>query len=178
MAADAGLSGEVADVLVLAAASVGEAYTVVYEVDGADVIVMSDPPRRRVDVSQPGEADIRTIETQESSLRCTRSAAGWKCESRPLSEAPGAFRAEALVAVVDSLVTRPPDGTDLRVERRAVAGVRATCLVTSDRTFCVSKEGVALLLEGFGNGDLAAVDYRADVEDDAFDAPAAPDADR
>ncbi len=185
-ALEAGLPEDVADVLALAARGPTATFQVTYAgTEGARLVVSQDPPDRRVDVIAGGQVvESRVLrggtayrcdmEGEPPELRCARAAGSL--------DAPGAFTAEALAEFTEQLGDSV-GAFDLTVERRAVADVEATCLVTTPKagtpldgtgpgaeTLCVSEEGAQLLVDAAGER-LVAESYTTAVSDGTFDVP-------
>lgn len=184
----AGLSDEVADVLALAARSDDATYQVSYAgSDGARLLVSQSPPDRRVDVLA-GDVVIesRVLRDQVAyrcepddgegaepgALTCTRAAGAL--------DADGAFTDDALQAFTDQLAASS-DSMAITVDRRTIAGVRATCLTTTPKAgtpiegtgpgtdvLCLSPEGAQLLVDRAGNR-LVAEHYSTKVPKGTFD---------
>ncbi len=188
-ALDAGLDGEVAEFLALLA----RGDTATYEVrfpgpeDGTELRISSRAPERRVEVRRGdqiaevrlvtgGQAYTCTPDDDTEDLACDRTDA--------LVDPPGVFRAEALEALTASLTERAEDYT-FEIEVIPVAGIEARCLVTRLRsgreaadlgasgTICASDEGAVVLVDQ-GDDRLEALEYSAEVDDDAFVRPDEP----
>ncbi len=190
-AIDAGLDGDVADFLGLAARGETATYQATYPGpdDGTDIVVANRPPDRRVDVI----ADDVLVQVQLSldgqSFRCSRDPeldAIGECErTDAIVEAPGVFGEAAMESLTTSLSERLTD-FEFHLETSAIAGVEAQCLVTRVRegrerpeladggTICVSPEG-ALLRVAQGDELLEATDYTTDIPDNTFVRPDADD---
>lgn len=186
-ALDAGLSEAVADALALAARADSATYQVEYPgTEGARIIVSQSPPDRRVDVVQ-GDIVIESRVLRDgvayrcvagddpkdgSALTCTRAAGAL--------DAPGTFTLQALedfaaaIAAVKETVT-------VSVQRRNLAGVSATCIVSTAKAgtpldgtdpgtseLCLSAEGAQLLVDQ-GQDRLVADEYRTEVPDGTFE---------
>jgi hypothetical protein len=189
-AEEAGLDGQVVDVLGDAAAAVDETYRVVYELDGRVVTVSQQPPDRRVDVvSDDGSADA-TISVDGTAYACSDPPGddGWRCEVLGDPTADGAF-GEADVTELAGALTSGVEDYEFSTEQREVAGTGVTCLVTRLRTgrsadaalgeegvLCVAASGAVLLAER-PSGTLRATEYSTTVADDAFELPAFPPSD-
>ncbi len=184
-AREAGLPAAVADVLALAAAGPTATFQVTYAgTEGAQLVVSQDPPDRRVDVVSSGTI----VES-----RVLRDGVAYRCEPDP--EAPGSLTCDRAAGAIDAPGAFTPDALDrfaeqlgasradleLTVERRTIADVEATCLITSPRTgttvdlsgtgaetLCVSEEGAQLLVDA-GGERLVAERYSTDVPEGTFD---------
>lgn len=188
-ALDAGLPAEVADVLALAARGATATFQLTYEgIDGASITVSQDPPNRRVDALTDG----LIVQSQ-----LVRGNVGYLCElpddgqpGDPLDcrrtegaiPADGAFTPDALSTFTDELSAVSGD-FDLTVERRTVAGVEATCLITAPTagtpidgttpgvdSICLSEDGAQLLVDSGGERVVASM-YSTEVPDGTFDLP-------
>ena len=185
-AEEAGLDGDVADFLALAARGQAATYQATYPGPerGSTLVVANRPPDRRVDVLAGDDVvEIRFVLDGQAHEcvagddgevdDCTRTDA--------IVEPPGLFREDALQDLTRSLRDRRDDFT-FRVEEREVAGVDARCLVTEVRAgrdrpelgdrgeLCVSPEGVVLLAEQ-GGETLEASDYTTDLPEGTFTLP-------
>jgi hypothetical protein len=186
-ALEAGLPGDVAEVLALAARGATATFQVTYEgADGASITVSQRPPDRRVDASQGGSI----VQSQ-----VVRDGVGYTCEvdedgevGDPLDcrrtqgaiPAQGAFTDEALATFTRELAGAL-DALDLTVETRTIAEVPATCLVSVPKagtpidgegpgvdTICLSEDGAQLLVDSAGERVVAAA-YRTEVPDRTFE---------
>lgn len=186
-AADAGLSGEVADVLALAARGATATFQVTYEgAGGATITVSQQPPNRRVDVLTAGRIVQSQVLRDDVAYTCEVADTGQpgdplECRrTRGAVPAQGAFTDEALATFTAELAGAL-DSIDLTVETRTIADVRATCLVSAPKagtpidggapgvdTICLSDEGAQLLVDSAGERVVAAV-YSTEVPDGTFD---------
>lgn len=184
-AEEAGLPGEVADVLVLAARGIEGTFQVTYPgEDGTALVVSQAPPDRRLDVV----AGERVIES-----RVFRDGVGYECRppdddpaaalvcrrAQGALQTPGAFTDEALDAFTSDLAGSRDD-LDLTVETRTIAEVVGTCLVAAPKespadgtgpgveTICLSAEGGQLLVDA-GGERLVAQTYTTQVPDGIFE---------
>lgn len=188
-ALDVGLSAEVADVLALAGRGATATFQLTYEgADGASITVSQDPPNRRVDALAGGLIVQSQLVRGEVGYLCELPADGrpgdpLECR-RTVGAVPaeGAFTTEALARFTEELADAP-DAFDLTVERRTIAGVEATCLVTAPRagtpidgttpgvdTICLSRDGAQLLVDAGGERVVAST-YSTEVPDGTFDLP-------
>jgi hypothetical protein len=181
-AAEAGLDGEVADLLALAASATGATFRVSYPgEDGGELVVSQRPPHRRIDTVEAGvviESRIvrgavgyLCLPVEDEELVCTREAGAIR--------APGIFTADALEQLTVALGTAT-EAYELRVEERTLVGTTAHCLVAELQagaeapargdlgTLCLSPEGAQLLVDTSGER-LEASDYSTDVPSGVFD---------
>jgi hypothetical protein len=190
-AEEAGLPGEVVDVLATAAAAVDATYRVAYELEDRTVTVVQRPPDRRVDVvADDGTADA-TISVEGTAYACTDppgDADPWRCEVLGDPAAEGVFGDDDVTGLAEALAAGAED-YEFTTETREVAGTEATCVVTRllpgadadaslghEGVLCVADTGAVLLAER-PSGTLRASVYGTDVADDAFELPAFPPAD-
>lgn len=180
-AAEAGLPGDVQDVLALAARSATATFQVTYEADDGTTLVYSqDPPNVRVDTIQAGVVVESAVQREGAGYRCTPAAEEeLRCERSDASlTVPGAFTDRALEALTAALAGSR-DSFELRVDSRTIAEVDARCLLTTRKpgapdelgelgTFCVSGDGVQLLVETRGER-LEATRYSDEVPAGTFD---------
>lgn len=186
-AVEAGLDEEVADFLALAARGATATYRTTFEgVEGADsIIVTSRPPDLRVDLVSDSKTVASQITVDDSAYSCIPedgTAETLTCTPTTTAvRSPGSLDAEAMSKLTESLAQRLGDYT-FEIKNSPVAGVDATCLVTTIRpgrerpelgeagTLCVSPDGVMLRIDS-GDTSLEAVEYSTDVDDDAFELP-------
>ena len=189
-AREAGLPDRVAELLGDAAGVIGETFTVTYDLGGeggGTAVLAQDPPRRRADIdTRVDGAEVRRsmFADGDAATQCERANGRWRCRDDPSStDTPGAFGAEQIEQVVETL-TSSRDAYDFRVVERRLVGADARCLVTELKpgreptpelgakgTLCVSDEGVPLLVET-PVASLRALRYSTSVDDDVFDLPA------
>lgn len=186
-ALEAGLDGEVADFLALAARGQVATYQATYPGpdEGSELVVANEPPNRRVDlVVDERIVEVRLVLEGEA-FRCSRDADADRISSCTRTDAvvdpPGSFDVQALEQLAESLQDQREDYT-FRVESAPVAGVEATCLVTELRegrsrpelgergTICVSAEG-ALLKVDRGDEVLEAREYTTEIPEGTFVRP-------
>ncbi|MGH9243399.1 MAG: hypothetical protein ACRD29_03590 [Acidimicrobiales bacterium] len=187
-AAEAGLSEEVQDFLVLAVGTADATFQVTYEIDdqtGARrVVVSQNPPDHRLDVVLPDGTVDATIRLDDDAYQCRQERSDWQCGrvEVPTPEA-AIFDAIELANRADELAAGTDD-YDFAVEGRTLLGVEARCLVTTlkpghdtdpsrgdEGTLCLSPAGVVLLVDNVGTRQEATA-YTTDVPDGAFDLPA------
>jgi hypothetical protein len=186
-ATQAGLADEVADLLALAARGTGRTFQVTYSgTGGAQVVVSQEPPNRRVDVLTAGLIVESQVVRAGVAYRCAlpdgaRPGADLDCDrTQGAVPGPGAFDDETLDHFTDQLLAST-GSLDLTVERRTVADVDVTCLVTAPKagtaldgtgpgadTLCLSAEGAPLLLDS-GGDRLVAESYSTDVPEGTFE---------
>lgn len=186
-ALDAGLEADVADFLSLAARGAVATYQATYPgpVEASELVVANDPPDRRVDVVVDDViTEVRLVVGGES-FSCQRDADAGRIETcsrtDALVEGPGLFGQDALEELTMSLAERTAD-YQFAVETTAIAGVEATCLVTTLQegradpslgergSICVSPEGALLRLEQ-AEGSIEAMEYTTDIPDNTFARP-------
>ena len=187
--AGAGLADDVVDVLALAAAGTDATYRVAYELATTDgdvqrVELTQRPPDRRLEVTNADGTAVATIAVDGTFHQCQLDET-WSCSEVGETEAGGGVTLDPdAVTRLASSLAHGADRYDLSVEHRDLVGVDATCLLAQLRadvdatddegaagTLCVSPEG-ALLLTERAQERLEAVDYTAEVDDDAFALPA------
>jgi hypothetical protein len=186
-AVDAGLPGDVADVLALAARGATATFQVTYAgQDGAEVTVSQAPPDRRVDAVTAGLIVQSQVVRDGVAYRCELPADGKPGDPLDCTRtegaipAQGAFTPEALTAFTEELGSSV-ETMDLTVEERTIADVAATCLVAAPvagtpldgtgpgvDTICLSAEGAQLLVD-VGGERLVATTYTTDVPAGTFD---------
>jgi hypothetical protein len=171
-AEDAGLPGDVADVLAAAAAGVDGTFRVTYELEGGTVVVTQRPPDRRIETaSDDGSVDV-LLTAGGRAHACTDPPGpdGWTCEDLGSPPDEGVFDAADVEAFSDALAGGP--GVELAVEARDVAGTPTRCIVSSPTpaTLCVAESGAILPVER-PSGTLRAAAHTTDIPADAFDLP-------
>lgn len=184
----AGLPTNVQDVLARYATVVAHRFTVTYALDnpaGAHLTLTQDPPDRRVDIQEPGDAPpgSRSLFVNDhGSTDCTRDTIGWMCEaSRAAGDPIGLLGGSDVQRTVDQL-KQSRGGYRFSVIHRTVAGVSASCLVTDPIAgrappgarrglLCLSAEGAPLVVEGVTT-PLHAVRYTTHVAAGSFRPPA------
>lgn len=150
---------------------------------GASLIVSQQPLNRRVDVVA-GEVIVESRVFRDGiGYRCQPATddvtGGLRCDrSEGTVPTPGALTDEALDRFSAELA-EAGSGLDLTVEERELAGVTATCLMStptagptgrgpSGETLCLSAEGAQLLVDA-GEERGVAVAYSPTVPDASFD---------
>jgi hypothetical protein len=183
----AGLGDDVADVLALAAEGTAGTFQVTYAgTGGAQVVVSQEPPNRRVDVLTAGLIVESQVVRDGVAYRCAlpdraRPGDDLDCSrTQGAVQALGSFSDEALDHFTDQLLASS-DTLELTVERRTVADVDVTCLVTAPKagsvldgtgpgadTLCLSAEGAPLLVDS-GGDRLVADGYTTEVPEGTFE---------
>lgn len=186
-AREAGLAGDVADLLALAARGTTARFQVTYEgTGGAALVVSQDPPNHRVDVLTAGLVVESQVVRKGVAYRCQLPADGRPGDDLDCRrtdgalEVPGAFTDAALATFTDEMLASAGD-FDLTVEERTVADVEATCLVAAPKagttltgsgpnvdTICLSGEGAQLLVDA-GGQRVVATAYSTEVPEGTFD---------
>jgi hypothetical protein len=175
----------VQDLLARAAGAVGQSFTVTYRTtQGTTATLTQRPPFKRVDESEGNgtAAIVRTlIVNRDGSFSCIRRQGSWTCQRAAGAPATlGTFTPSELKATVDRLASQRAEFRFEVVPRR-VAGVKATCLITtpvaatagsSSGTLCISAQGAPLLVNGSA-GRLEATSYKASARAQAFRLPVA-----
>lgn len=187
VAVDAGLDEDVAEVMATLARTVEATYRVTYEAVDASgttstVTVTQQPPKRRIDVVAPEQPDLTTVVTADASFTCVAVEGEWRCAAGDAPPEIGALVETDAVAATEALA-ESVDEFALEATTQDVAGVEAWCLVatpTADETadadrLCVAPDGPPLLVER-ASGTLTATAYGTEVDADAFELPAEPDA--
>lgn len=180
-AAEAGLPDDVQDVLARAARATTATFQVTYDgEDGTTLVYSQDPPDVRVDTIQAGVVVESAIERDGATYTCAPGPGQELRCDRVEGEAArgGLFDVRSLEALTAALAGSL-DSFDVEVTERDLAGVTARCLVATKRpgapaelgdvgTFCVSDEGVQLLVETRGER-LEARRYSDEVPEGTFD---------
>jgi hypothetical protein len=190
IAEQAGLPKEVADFFALAAAGTQATYRVSLETTdpkGAKLQVTTTqrPPDVRVDTFHSDGTIDSTLSVEGRRYQCTKAGDQWQCGDL----GPGAetnnevFDPAAVQRAIDGFRQRAAD-YDFRVERRSIANVDATCLVTTRKpgkdkdpllgaaaTLCLSPQGAIVRAEE-PSSTLAATSYATDIPADTFTLPA------
>ena len=192
-AAAAGLDDEVADFLALAARGATATYEATFPGpdEGTTLVVANRPPDRRVDVLRGDDVTEVRLVLDGEALECRPDEESGRIETcdrtDALVEPPGMFDTVTLDRLTTALGERRDD-FEFRIERRDVAGVEATCLVTERRPgrraaelgergeICVSAEGALLRVEQDGE-TLEATTYSTDIPEGTFERPGAPPSD-
>ncbi len=183
-AEEAGLSAEVQDFFALAGAGPATTYAAVYASGDLEIRIAQRPPDHRLEVENPDGTTDLTLRRRGVTYQCHRTVAEWTCTRVSDLDPPAAVGFDpAAVAEAGDALRGLADDYSFTVEPRVVAGVDATCLVTTllpgreddtslgrSATFCVSEIGVPLLIERPGER-LTATQYSTDVDDGAFELP-------
>lgn len=188
VAAEAGLPDDVRELIGRAAGVVGATFAVTYELgDGGVADVVQDPPRRRVDIRPAGASQpVTAVVVDEAGRTATcRQGTTWACTRQDGSAdvTTGPFAGPDLERTISALAASRAT-YDFSVEDRRIAGVDASCLVTTRKAgaaadptrgtrgeLCVAPDGVPLLVSG-GASTLKAVRYSTSVKGRTLDAPA------
>ncbi|MGH9184484.1 MAG: hypothetical protein ACRD0U_01495 [Acidimicrobiales bacterium] len=196
-AAEAGLDDDVQEILALAASGLDATYQVTFETTGegegesAQLVVSQRPPDRRLDLIGADGATATSLFVDDAAYQCSKPADGeWECVATAAdtgSSAPGVFDEDTLASTIAELAASRTV-YDFSVERRQVAGVDASCLVTELRpgrepiegqgesgTLCFSGEGAIVVVEQPGERAAASA-YTTDLPADLFNLPARPSA--
>jgi hypothetical protein len=183
VARQAGLSAPVQDFLALYASAAGHRFSVTYgpSAAGTSVVLVQDPPRRRVDVVAP-PVTRSVFVTREGTYECALADTKWSCQQASQQEGPPGLLAPADIARTAAELKAARTNYTFKVTSRKVAKVDTQCLATTPRpgvsgagsTLCLSGEGAVLLVEGAGN-PLRAVRYSTDVDERRLQLPATPE---
>ena len=183
VARSAGLSSGVQDVLGLYAKAADSAFTVTYGPSqaGSSIVLIQDPPLRRVDVVT-GDITRSVFVTKQGTYDCAQQDKQWSCQQSQQQEGtPGLLAPQDIARTVEQLKAAKTNYT-FAVTTRKIAGVGVHCLVTTPRpgvsgggsTLCVSSQGAVLLVQGTEN-PLMAVKYSTSVDDKKLRLPATPE---
>jgi glucose/arabinose dehydrogenase len=179
----AGLAPDVQDFLALYASAAGHKFSVTYAkaTNGTTVVLIQDPPRRRVDVVSP-PVTRSVFVTAKGTFDCALQDQKWACETAPQQEAaPGLLAPGDITRTAAELKAARTNYT-FKVTSKKVAGTDASCLSTTPKkgvtgegsTLCLSPEGAVLLVEGNGN-PLKAARYSTTVDERLLQLPASPE---
>lgn len=183
VAKEAGLSPAVQDFLALYAGAATNSFTVTYGPSqaGSSIVLMQDPPLRRVDVVSSGVTRSVFV-TKQGTFECAQQDQQWTCQRSPQQEGtPGPLAPADIDRTVAELKAAKTNYT-FSTNKRKIAGTGVECLVTSPRpgvaggqsTLCLSSLGAVLLVEGNGN-PLRAVKYSTSVDDEKLKLPTTPE---
>jgi hypothetical protein len=183
VARTAGLAAPVQDFLALYASAAGHRFSVTYApaTNGTTVILLQDPPRRRVDVVAP-PVTRSVFVNAGGTFDCALDNQKWTCQKSQQQEAfPGQLAPGDIARTAAELKAARTNYT-FKVTHRTVAGADARCLVTTPRpgvggagsVLCLSPEGAVLLVEGAGN-PLRAARYSTSVDQRRLQLPARPE---
>lgn len=183
----AGLSDEVADVLVLATKGTTATFQISYEgTGGASLTVSQQPPNRRIDILTAGLVVESQLVRDGVAYRCVlpvgaRPGDRLDCKrTQGALPAPSAFGEAALATFTEELVGSA-DRFDLSVEARTIADTAATCLTAAPKagtpldgtgpgadTICLSAQGAQLLIDTGGERAVADA-YSTTVPEGTFE---------
>jgi hypothetical protein len=183
VASKSGLSPEVQDFLALYATAANNRYTVTYGPSGAgsSIVLVQDPPLRRVDVVSP-PVTRSVFVTKQGTYDCALQNQQWSCQQSQQQEgAPGLLAPADIDRTVAELKAAKTNYS-FSVINKKVAGTDTKCLVTKPKpgvagdgsTLCLSSRGAVLLVEGAGN-PLRAVKYSTSVDERRLQLPTAPE---
>ena len=183
VASKAGLSPAVQEFMALYATAASSAFTVTYgpSAAGTSVVLVQDPPLRRVDVVAP-PVTRSVFVTKQGTFECALQDQTWTCQQSQQQEGtPGLLAPADITRTVAELKTATTNYT-FAVTIKKIAGADTKCLVTKPKpgvagggsTLCLSSRGAVLLVEGAGN-PLRAVKYSTSVDDRRLQLPAAPE---
>lgn len=184
VARDAGLPEDVQRFLGDAAEGVGHTFTVVYRGAGdTETTLTQRPPARRIDVVA-GTTTESVLRQDDGTFACRKEGDGpWTCKLQAGPAAGpdpdlGVFSSARIADTVRSLNAAKGDYT-FSVETRQVAGVKASCLLTTPVAggtpdeLCISREG-ALLRVKSKERSVEAESYKASADAAALRLPATP----
>jgi hypothetical protein len=179
----AGLSVATQDLLATYATAAENSFTVTYGPSGAgaSIVLIQDPPLRRVDVVSP-PVTRSVFVTKQGTYECALDNQKWSCQQSPQQEAAPGLLAPA---DIDRFVAELKDAKTnyvFSVANKKVANTDTRCLVTKPKagvtgggsTLCLSQQGAVLLVEGAGN-PLRAVKYSTSVDKRRLQLPVAPE---
>jgi hypothetical protein len=183
VASKAGLSPQVQDFLALYSTAANNSFSVTYgpSAAGTSVVLLQDPPLRRVDVVAP-PVTRSVFVTRQGTYECALQNQQWTCQpSQQQEAAPGVLAP----ADIDRTVAELKDAKTnyaFSVTHKTIAGTEARCLVTKPKpgvtgggsTLCLSSRGAVLLVVGAGN-PLRAVKYSTSVDTRRLQLPTAPE---
>jgi hypothetical protein len=183
VASEAGLSAPVQEFLALYATAANNSFAVTYGASaaGTSVVLLQDPPLRRVDVVSP-PVTRSVFVTRQGTYECALQDQKWTCQQSQQQEgAPGLLAPADIDRTVAELKAARTNYT-FSVTNKKVAGTDTKCLVTTPKkgvagggsTLCLSSRGAVLLVEGAGN-PLRAVKYSTSVDDRRLTLPATPE---
>ena len=184
----AGLSPAVQEFVALYATAPAARMSVTYAAGASGrerIRVDQDPPRRRVDLTSPGDPTVRSLfETPSGTYSCVRAEGAWTCDrDEGGGSGVGVLDPADINRTVAALTSSRKD-YDLKIGRRKLAGRQTTCLVTTPRpgsaaatgaatSLCVSGQGTPLLIERSGES-LRAIRYSNHVDRARFNLPSRP----
>ena len=183
VARKAGLSVPVQDFLALYATAANNTFSVTYgpSATGTSIVLLQDPPQRRVDVVAP-PVTRSVFVTQQGTYECSLQDQKWTCQQSQQQEGPPGLLAPGDVDRTVAELKAGRTNYTFAVTTRKVANTDTRCLVTTPRpgvggggsTLCLSSRGAVLLAEGVGN-PLRAVRYSTSVDKRRLALPAQPE---
>jgi len=183
VAHQAGLSPDVQDFLALYASAAGKRFSVTYEKSaaGSTIVLVQDPPLRRVDVVTP-PVTRSVFVTRQGSFDCALDNQKWTCRQSQDQQAQPGLLAPADITRTAAELKAARTNYDFKIVDKKVAKTDARCLVTTPKagvggagsTLCLSPEGAVLSVEGAGN-PLTAAAYTTDVDVRRLELPAKPE---
>jgi hypothetical protein len=183
LARGAGLSVDVQDFLARYASAAGNRFSVTYakSANGTTVVLIQDPPRRRVDVVAP-PVTRSVFVTSDGTYDCALDNQKWGCQKAQQQEALPGLLAPADITRTAAELKAARTNYTFKVIDKKVAGADSRCLVTTPRpgiggagsTLCLSPQGAVLLVEGAGN-PLRAERYSTSVDERLLQLPAKPE---
>jgi hypothetical protein len=183
VAREAGLSKEVQDFLANYAAAASNKFSVTYEKSptGSTIVLVQDPPLRRVDVVTP-PVTRSVFVTRDGSFDCALDNQKWTCRKSQDQQAPPGLLAPADITRTAAELKAARTNYDFKIVDRKVAKTDVRCLVTTPKagvsgagsTLCLSDRGAVLLVEGSGN-PLKAEKYETTVDARRLQLPATPE---
>jgi hypothetical protein len=191
-AGDAGLPSAVRTFVGKVAAGADHTFTVSYDVPASgsqpasQVTISQRPPNRRVDVVNADGTTDTTLRLGSTTYQCQEAAQHWRCAVLQKEDAGAAAGVldEATLDRFTAALRKDAADYDMKVESRPLAGVTASCLVTTlkpakrsdsslgpSATMCIAGSGAVLLVERPGE-QLTAARYATSVPSSVFQLPA------
>jgi len=183
VARKAGLSVPVQDFLALYSTAASNTFTVTYgpSASGTSIVLVQEPPQRRVDVvAAPVTRSV--FVTRQGTFECSLQDQKWTCQQSQQQEGTPGLLAPADIDRTVAELTSARTNYTFAVTTKKVANTDARCLVTTPKpgvggagsTLCLSSRGAVLLVEGAGN-PLRAVRYSTSVDSRRLALPAPPE---
>ena len=183
VAREAGLAVPVQDFLARYASAAGNSFSVTYEksATGSTIVLIQDPPLRRVDVVAP-PVTRSVFVTKSGTFDCALDNQKWTCRQSKEQQGPPGLLAPADVTRTAAELKAARTNYDFSVTDRTVAKTDVRCLVTKPKpgvpgagsTLCLSPEGAVLMVEGAGT-PLKAASYSTKVDARRLQLPATPE---
>jgi hypothetical protein len=183
VARKAELSVPVQDFLALYATAASNTFSVTYGPSpaGTSIVLLQDPPQRRVDVVAP-PVTRSVFVTRQGTYECSLQDRKWNCQQSQQQEGPPGLLAPADIDRTVAELKSARTNYTFTVTSKKVANTDTRCLVTTPRpgvggggsTLCLSSRGAVLLVEGAGN-PLRAVRYSTSVDSRRLALPAQPE---